>query len=292
MMGKSLRLDNAMIKKVITVLLITIPLLLSSCQKSSTYEAQGYVEGRYTYMATSVSGNLEQLLVARGAQVKQGDLLFTLEMKPEIDEYNAAIERLQQTKAERDAIAANLEYAKITLDRNTALVRSKAIQQADLDNARAIFQATTANLAKANASIDESEASLAQIKWRLEQKSVRAPVDAVVFDTYYRLGELTEQNKAILSLLAPSDIKVIFYVDQPILDRIQLREKVMVGCDKCAKNFIGHISFISPVAEYTPPLIYSKDTNEKLTFRIEAEFSKEDAVQLHPGQPVRVIIHE
>lgn len=277
-----------MVKWTINLLLLLSFCLLSCCSEKPSNQAQGYIEGRYTYMATSVSGVLKQIAVVRGSNVKKGQMLFVLEEQPESDAYNNAIENLKQAEASRDSIIANLGYAKITFERYKILVPKNAIEQSQLDNAKSIYNSTLAQLSQANANIAATQATLSQAKWTKEQKIVYAPVDAIVFDTYYRLGEFTIDKQAILSLLAPSDIKAIFYVEQPALGSMRLFDKVSVKCDGCSKSFIGKISFISPTAEYTPPLIYSTETNAKLVFRIEAEFAPEDAIHLHPGQPVTV----
>lgn len=275
---------NRYIRIIVCILIATF---LVSCSRSEN-KAQGYIEGRYTYMATPVSGVLKQLLVSRGTRVKQGQTLFMLEQRPESDAYQAALENYQQAIASRDQVTANLAYAKLTFERNKVLVPKRAIEQSALDNARANFDATTAQLAGASANIAAAEATLAQADWTQAQKIVYAPVDAIVFDTYYRLGEYTEAGKAILSLLAPADIKVIFYISERELGGIQLNDKVSVHCDACEKIYTGRVSFISPSAEYTPPVIYSTETNEKLVYRIEAEFTPQEAYYLHPGQPVLV----
>lgn len=261
--------------------------VLTGCDQSN-HQAAGYIEGRYTYMATSVSGVLKKLLVKRGQQVQAGQLLFVLEQQPQSDEYNAAVETLRQSINARDAIAANLDYAKITFERYQTLVPKHAIQQSELDNAKSTYEATVAQLAQANATIAESQASLAKAKWTKDQKEVSAPVNARVFDIYYRLGEFAEAKQAILSLLAPVDVKAVFYVNAPALRQLQLNQKVFIHCEACKTSYAGRISFISPSAEYTPPVIYSLQTDEKLVFRIEAAFSPEVATQLHPGQPVTV----
>jgi HlyD family secretion protein len=259
-----------------------------SCSREAKHEAQGYIEGRYTYMATSVSGVLKNLAVERGAEVKKGDLLAQLEEQPESDIYDAAFENLSQSISSRDAIIANLQYAKITYERYKILVPKQAIQQSQLDNAKSIYDATIAQLAQANANIASTKAVLAQNKWTKEQKVLSAPVNAIVFDTYYRPGEYTIANQPILSLLAPQDIKAIFYVSAPELRNMQAGKPVSVHCDECKHSYTGKISFISPTAEYTPPVIYSNQTNDKMIFRIEAEFANDIAIHLHPGQPVTV----
>ena len=61
-----------------------------------------------------------------------------------------------------------------------------------------------------------------------------------------------------------------------------------VACDGCAAPVAARVTFISPQAEYTPPVIYSRESRAKLVFLVEARASREDAVKLHPGQPVDV----
>jgi HlyD family secretion protein len=60
--------------------------------------------------------------------------------------------------------------------------------------------------------------------------------------------------------------------------------------DGVPEPFVGKVSFISPQAEYTPPVIYSQENRSKLVFMIEAVFDPDVAAKLHPGQPVDVRI--
>ena len=48
------------------------------------------------------------------------------------------------------------------------------------------------------------------------------------------------------------------------------------------------INYISTEAEFTPPVIYSRENRAKLVYMIEARFSPADATDLRPGQPVDV----
>lgn len=59
-------------------------------------------------------------------------------------------------------------------------------------------------------------------------------------------------------------------------------------CDGCAAPIAATISFIASQAEYTPPVIYSKENRAKLVYLVEARPRPEDAVRLHPGQPLDV----
>jgi HlyD family secretion protein len=52
--------------------------------------------------------------------------------------------------------------------------------------------------------------------------------------------------------------------------------------------FLGKVSYISPRAEYTPPVIYSRESRAKLVFMVESVFDPGASANLHPGQPVDV----
>ena len=51
----------------------------------------------------------------------------------------------------------------------------------------------------------------------------------------------------------------------------------------------AQVTFISPQAEYTPPVIYSRENRSKLVFLVEAR-PDEPNPALHPGLPVEVTV--
>jgi HlyD family secretion protein len=95
-------------------------------------------------------------------------------------------------------------------------------------------------------------------------------------------------GEPVVSLLPPQNIFVRFFVPEPILGSLHLGDRVGLQCDSCAKDVTATISFISPQAEFTPPLIYSEANIAKLVFLIEARPPPDQAVKLNPGQPVEV----
>ena len=65
-----------------------------------------------------------------------------------------------------------------------------------------------------------------------------------------------------------------------------------VACDGCGAAISAAVSYISKQSEYTPPIIYSKESRAKLVFMVEARPAPEDARRLRPGQPVDVTLLE
>jgi HlyD family secretion protein len=105
------------------------------------------------------------------------------------------------------------------------------------------------------------------------------------------LGERVPAKIPVVSLLAPGDIKVVFFIPEPQLSLIKLDQQILIGCDHCATKIAAKVTFISPKAEFTPPVIYSEQSRSKLVYRIEARFAPEDQTKLHPGQPVDIFLN-
>jgi HlyD family secretion protein len=89
-------------------------------------------------------------------------------------------------------------------------------------------------------------------------------------------------------LLPPQNRKIRFFVPQNISEKLAIGQQLMIISRSDGHKIPVHVTYISTEAEYTPPIIYSNETKDKLIYMIEAYPSPEDAPLLHPGQPVEV----
>ncbi len=289
-------------------------------------QVQGYVEGEYVYVASPVAGRLQTLQVARGAQIAAGAPLFLLDRSSEQPARDDAAARLAQAEAnlanlrkgkrpsEVDAVRAQLDQANamlqlsaVALRRQEHLVATHVASREALDEASAAHERDTARVAElqaelqtaqlgaradeiqaAEAAASAARAQLAQADWRLDQLSQAAPKAALVVDTLYRPGEWVSAGAPVVQLLPPANVKIRFFVPEPQLGAVAVGDEVRVRCDACAPNLTAVISFISPDAEYTPPVIYSREMRAKLVYLVEAKPREPGA--LRPGQPVDVTL--
>jgi HlyD family secretion protein len=95
-------------------------------------------------------------------------------------------------------------------------------------------------------------------------------------------------GRPVAALLPPGNLKVRFYVPESMLPRMAYGDVVKVGCDGCAGDLTARVSFIASAAEFTPPVIYSRDERSKLVFLVEA--LPEKPQQFRVGQPIEVAI--
>jgi HlyD family secretion protein len=287
-------------------------------------EVQGYVEGEYVYVGAPVAGRLETLEVKRGARVAAGTPLFQLDRSSEQlarDDAAARLARAEATLAnlrkgrrpsEIDSIKAQLAQAKAMLRLSeTKLERRRplgdAVSVEDVEEARAEYERDQARVAElqaeletaqlgaradeieaAEAEVEAARAQLAQAEWRLDELSQAAPQAGLVIDTLYRPGEWVAAGAPVVQMLPPENIKLRFFVPEPQLGAIQVGDLVEVRCDACAPGLTAEIRYIAPEAEYTPPVIYSREMRAKLVYLVEARPRQPDA--LRPGQPVDVTI--
>jgi len=301
--------------------------ILAGCSRPASNRVQGYVEGEFVYVASPLAGQLETLHVQRGKQVKAGDPLFTLDSSPEKAVRDEARRRVDQARSnledakkgkrptEIESLEAQLRQTRSALafsekefERQEKMIRNPGVTaEQDYDRARSArdqdgqrvvqieAELKTAQLgfrsdqiAAAEANVRAQESALAKTEWDLLQKRQTAPQAGLVFDTLYRKGEWVAANKPVVALLPPQNIKVRAFVPEGWISAIHPDDRVQVFVDGMRGPLTGKVSFISPKAEYTPPVIYSRESRGKLVFMMEAVFDSKIAVNLHPGQPVDV----
>lgn len=310
--------------KYISLFLIVI--ILASCDPTDN-SLHGYVEGEFVLISPTSSGLLQTLSVKRGQKIKSGDPLFSLDTTELALNENSTIADLEQAKAklrdiskgerpeEVEVILKQKEQAQINVIntkkeyiRILDLTKKGTMSQSSLDNATAAYDGAKAKLEELNAKLKVAdlgartdqisvakeevtriEQLLAQIKNKLNDAAPIAPFDGIVQDTYFNPGEYIATGKPVVSLLSPENIKIRFFIPQKLISFFHLDKIIKVKCDSCSNPITAKISYISSEVEYTPPVIYSIDSRDKLVFLVEAKIIGEnDNKLLPPGLPVDI----
>jgi HlyD family secretion protein len=298
-------------------------LLLAACDRPTSTSLLGYVEADYVYAAPTAGGRITQVAVKRGDSVAAGTELFALDATDEAakrDQARAALDQAQadladlQTGERREELAiiqAQLDAARASMtlsvprvERRRKMVTNKIVGVEEVDEAEsallvdrghiaeytarlaaAKLPARAAQIAAAEQAVAEAEAALTAAQWALDQRKVVASADGRIEDVFFRPGETVNAAAAVLQLLPAANLKLRLYVPEPQLGSYKIGEKLAVACDGCAAGQTATISFIATTAEFTPPVIYSRESRAKLVYLIEAR--PDDLSQpWHPGQPV------
>lgn len=219
-------------------------------------------------------------------------------------------------RAQADQAAAARRLSDTQLAQQERLFAGGFISQSAIDQARANHERDIARVAEAEAQgrvaqltlgrdaeiraatadVEAARAALAQGDWRLGQRKVDAPGrqaghgPPLVQDTYYHEGEWVPAGRPVVSLLPPGNVKIRFFVPEARVATLQVGQGVSIACDGCGATMAAKVTYISRQPEYTPPIIYSKESRAKLVYLVEARTSVEDATRLRPGLPVDVTL--
>jgi len=308
------------------ILLASVAVALAACGDSGPKPLQGYVEGEYVRVAAPFAGTLVKLDTQRGQRIDAGAPLFALEAENEDAARREAEERVKRAQAQVDdlrkgarpteieAVRMQLAQAQVAaahsekeLARQLDLVSKGFVTQQRADDARAARDRDRGRVAELSAQLEttragsrpdeiraaEAEAAAAgqalkQADWKLRQKTVAATVGGTVTDTLFVQGEWVPAGAPVVSMLPPANVKVRFFIPESRLGAVKVGQKVSLACDGCGAPVPAAVTYIAPQAEFTPPVIYSKDSRAKLVFLAEARPQPADAAKLHPGQPVDV----
>lgn len=309
------------------LIVLTSLFLLEACNDKQKHCFQGYVEGDYLYLAAPGAGYLNSLNVDRGSFVEAGAIVFSVDDEPEQLELSEAesqmisaqerVVNLQEPRrqpeiaemqAQLQAKEANLRFAEAQLKRFESLIQKGFISEAGIDEARSSRDQAAAqveaarkqlviyriNLGRkpeirgAEADLKATGAKIQQIRWQVDKKSVSTPSNGQITETYFRPGEWVPAGQPVLSFLPDDRRRIRFFVPETEIGGIRLGQEVEAGCDGCPAPVLARVTFIAPQAEYTPPVIYSRETRAKLVFRVEASPQPGEARSLHPGLPMDV----
>jgi HlyD family secretion protein len=291
-------------------------------------EFPGYMEADLVLVGSEQGGRVLALSVEEGATVKQGDPVFTLESSEQEASVAAAKARVAEAEARLADAKAEVQRPDEINVLEAALNEAKAMLQVatrNLERAQALFDkgwTTKAQLDDAIAQHDRNEASVAEAEKRIiaaklpgrsdmiaaaaanaeaarhalaeaeknfGKRQVFAPADGTVEEVYFRPGEVVNAGQAVIALLPPRNLKVRFFVAEPARAGLQVDQRVALTCDGCPPDLHAKINFIAREAEFTPPVIFSREQRQKLVYLVEAR-PEGPAAKLTAGQPVTVTL--
>lgn len=285
----------------------------------------GYVEGETVMIAAPQAGRVTTRPAIKGVAIKKGETVFSLDpgvAAAERARAEAAVQtaqaqldnlltgkrdpELDQIRAQRREAEASLALAKAELLRTLSLTTTGTGSRTSLDQAQstvsqyeariAQFQAAEAaaklaarrpEIEAARSKVKEAEASAEQAQAKLAELSPASPVDALVENTFFDVGEWVGAGQPVVSLLPPNAVTLRYFVPEAALAKAQPGTSIHFTCDGCGPEMAATITHVETSPEFTPPVIYSQGARAKLVFLVEARPDSIDPL-LRPGLPIEV----
>jgi HlyD family secretion protein len=286
----------------------------------------GNVDIRQVNLGFRVSGRLKEMKFEEGDVVQAGDVIAVLDDGPYQDQVHLAeaqlaqaqasyskmvngfrVEEIEQARAQLAQAKANYDNAVRTFEREDKLLQTHVISQSDYDAAtssrdslKAMVQSAQANLNlelagnrkedidNAKAQLDNAQANLDNAKRNLTDCQLHASVDGVVITRAVEPGTIVATSTIVYSICETLPVWIRTYVDEGDLGRIYPGMKALVYNDTYANHpYTAQVGFISPVAEFTPKNVETRELRADLVYRLRVILEKPDRY-VRQGMPVTV----
>ena len=306
----------------------------------------GVIEGVDVNATSRIATRITKVNVREGDIVKKGDLLVELlctEQEASFNQANAELKAAQANmhgaqanatsaaqnasggtqninvaRSQVEVLKAQEDLARVDLARNEELVKSGALPQASLDEARSKDVALRNQIAEQNAlelmvknqagalqatgtgarsqaaaaqdNVTAATAAVARAQTSVDECKLLAPRDAMVVSRNLEPGEAVQAGTSVLSMTDVTEGRTRFYLPNSELAASAPGRKVRVVADAYpGQTFAGTIFYVSPRAEFTPRNVQTREDRERLVYAVEVRIPNAD-MRLRSGMPVDVSI--
>ena len=216
-----------------------------------------------------VSGRITEIHFTDGADIKKGDLLFTIDPRP----YEAQLHSAEATLAQQKAA---LDLAKLQFQRAAELIGTKAIAQQDYDTRKNAVDVAAAQ-------VRQSEAAIETARLNLEYTAIHSPINGRAGHRLVDIGNVVAANTgSLLSIQRVDPIYADFTVTENELSEVRrhmsqggLKAEVRLP-DEPDRPLIGDLTFLDNAVQDATGTVMLRATVPNLNHR------------LWPGQFVKV----
>ena len=295
-----------------TVASVALALLFNSCSgnEGDVIEASGTIEGTDVNVGVDVSGRVRELRVDEGSRVANGDTLLVIDDTEYQIQLRQALANLASFESayrlavagsrKEDVVQAHAAFQNAEADyiRMKSLLASQTVTQKQFDDAYSRFVAAEQTYRKLERGLRPEEIEGARVrrdyaaaqadllKKKVRDCKVLSPARGTVTLRAVEPGELVAQGMTVIRLTYLERVKLTIYVNEQELGRVRLGQAAQIRIDSFGtkKHCEGKVTYISPVAEFTPKNVQTKEERTKLVFGVKIEAENPDEA-LKPGLP-------
>ncbi|WP_283639454.1 efflux RND transporter periplasmic adaptor subunit [Mesonia mobilis] len=249
---------------------------------SATGKIQPEVEVK---LSSEVSGEIIELPIAEGQEVKKGDLL--VKINPDL--YQSSLQRSQASyqniKANLAQTEASLKQAKANYDRNKTLFEKGVISKSEWDNIVSQYEVAQANKESAFYNVQSAAATVNEAQDNLGRTTIYAPMSGTISKLDAELGERvvgTQQmaGTEILRVANLGEMEVEVEVNENDIVKVSVGDSAIIEVDAyLGKEFKGLVTEISNSA--ADGLTADQVTN----FDVKVKILEDSYQELKEGKP-------
>ena len=185
---------------------------------------------------SEIAAPVEEILFQEGTEVKKDQLLVKLDAAKVRADMRNLEQRIKQLKI-------RLAHQQRNLERNRPLVKDKLVSQMKYDDLET-------EIALAQAALAQAQADMARQKEMLADTEILAPFDGVVGSKDLSVGDYLKAGEPVVRVVSLDPLEMEFSVPESFKAGVFKGQEVTIFTVAYpGRQFIGKVSFISPVVE-------------------------------------------
>jgi HlyD family secretion protein len=264
----------------------------------------GRLEANQVYISPKYPGRIDQVLFHEGDDVQAGQVLARMdtsaldaqlrEAQAQItaaqDSRNVALSQVNVANTQVAVKNADYDYALRQYDRSRDLVPRGAVSQREAEIDNAAMLASQAQLAGSRAQLAGSKASATQtlsaiaaaqatadrIRAEIKDAVLLSPIRGRVETRLAEPGEVVPAGGRVLSVNDLSDVYMYIYLPAEVTGKLKLGSEARIVLDAAPQYPIrAYVSFVSPMAQFTPKTVETAEERHNLTFRVKLQIPRD-----------------
>jgi HlyD family secretion protein len=249
----------------------------------------GRLETKQVYVSTKYPGRIKEVLFNEGDTVDAGQVVARMDtdaLEAQLREAQAQIKAAQDSRevavAQVAVRQADYDYTEKQYARSAELVGKGAVsqQEAEIDKARMLASRAQLTGAKVQvvqtlSAIDAAKAIADRLKVEIQDAVLVAPIRARVETRLSEPGEVLPAGGRVFSLDDLSDVYMYVYLPATTTGKLPLGSEARVVLDAAPQYPIRtYVSYVSPMAQFTPKTVETAEERHNLTFRVKLQLDK------------------
>jgi HlyD family secretion protein len=257
----------------------------------------GRLEAKEIYISSKYPGRVKEVLVDEGDTVEAGQVVARMDTSALEAQLREAQAQIKQAQDSRDVASAQVRVRKADYDyaakdaaRSQELVGKGAVsqQEAEIDNAkmlstRAELDGAQVQVVQTGSAIDAARATADRLQAEINDATLVAPIRGRVETRLTEPGEVLPAGGRVFAINDLSDVYMYVYLPESVTGKIPLGSEARIVLDAAPQYPIRtFVSFVSPVAQFTPKTVETAEERHNLTFRVKLQLDKDRLREWEP----------
>jgi HlyD family secretion protein len=191
----------------------------------------------------------------------------------------AAEDSRRVSLAQVDVKQADYNFAAKQNQRSQQLVGTGAVsgQEAEIDQARALADraelvGARADVARATSQIAAAQATADRIRAEIKDSVLVAPMRARIENRLTEPGEVLPEGGRVYTLNNLADVYMYIFLPESVTGKVKIGSEARIVLDAAPQYPIrAFVSFVSPLAQFTPKTVETAEERHNLTFRVKLQ---------------------